>query len=95
MGNTIKKDKEENIVQKQTCIITYNHNMGGIDIMDQQLDGTEVLRKSYKWHKKLFLRIVMQCALSYHKLYKLKGGKDIFLYYLFVHTSSSMLQDWK
>ena len=50
--------------------------------MDQQLEGIDVLRKSYKWYKKLFLRLIMQCALSSHKLYKLKGGKDAFLYYL-------------
>ena len=33
-------------------------------------------------HKKLFLRLVMKCALASHKLYKLKEGKEDFLYYL-------------
>ena len=82
MGNTNKRDREGNIVQKPTCIISYNHNMGGVDMMDQQLDGIDVLRKSYKWYKKLFMRLVMQCALSSHKLYKLNGGRDTFLYFL-------------
>ena len=82
MGNTNKNDKEGNIVQKSTCIILYNHNMDGVDMMDQQLDGIEVLRKSYRWYRKIFLRLVMQCALSSHKLYKLKCGKDVFLYHL-------------
>ena len=50
--------------------------------MDQQLDGIDVLRKSYKWDKKLFLRLVRQCTLSAHKLYRLNGGKDVFLYFL-------------
>ena len=59
MGNTSKRDKEGNIVLKPACIIAYNHNMGGVDIMDQQIDGKEVLQKSYKWYKKLFLRLVM------------------------------------
>ena len=59
MGNTSKKDKERNIVQNPTCIIAYNHNMDGVDMMNQQLDGIDVLRKSYKWYKKLFLRLVM------------------------------------
>ena len=76
MGNTNKRDREGNIVQKPTCIISNNH------MMDQQLDGIDVLRKSYKWYKKLFMRLVMQCALSSHKLYKLNGGKDTFLYFL-------------
>ena len=56
--------------------------MGGIDMMDQQLDAIDVLKKSYKWYKKLFLRLVMQCSLSAHKLYKLQGGKDDFLHFL-------------
>ena len=46
--NTCKKDKDGNIVQKLTCLIAYNHNMGGVDMMDQQLDGREVLRTSYR-----------------------------------------------
>ena len=56
--------------------------MGGVDLMDQQLDGIDTLKKSYKWYKKLFMRLVMQCALSSHKIYKLQGGKDIFLFCL-------------
>ena len=81
-GNTNRRDKDGNIIQKPTSIIAYNHNMGGVDRIDQQLDGFDVLRKSYKWYKKLFLRLVMQCALASHKLYKLKEGKEDFLYYL-------------
>ena len=51
-------------------------------MMNQQLDGIDVLKKSYKWYKKLFLRLVMQCALSANKLYRLNGVKDVFLYLL-------------
>ena len=82
MGHTNKRDRDGNIIYKPTCIISYNNGMGGIDLMDQQLDGVEVLRKTYKWYKKIFLRLVMQCALSSHKLYKLNGGRDDFLQYL-------------
>ena len=66
-----KRDKDGNITTKPTCITSYNHNMGGVDMMDQQLDAIHVPRKSDKWYKKLFLRLVMQCSLSAHKLYKL------------------------
>ena len=51
-------------------------------MMDQQLDAIDVLRKSYKWYKKLFLRLVIQCSLSAHKSYKLQGGTDDFLHFL-------------
>ena len=46
MGQTRKRDKDGNVVQKPTGIISYNHNMGGVDMMDQQLEGIDVLRKS-------------------------------------------------
>ena len=82
MGNTSKRDRDGNIIQKPRSIISYNHNMGGIDLMDHQLEGLDVLRKSYKWYKKLFLRLVLQCALSSHKLYRLQGGKSVFLHFL-------------
>ena len=82
IGHTNRRDRDGNLIQKPTCINAYNVNMGGVDLMDQQLDGIDTLRKSYKWYKKLFLRLVMQCSLSAHKLYKLQGGKDVFLYFL-------------
>ena len=31
--------------------------MGGVDTMDQQLEGIDVLRKSYKWYNKLFSEV--------------------------------------
>ena len=82
MKNTNRVDKDGNVIQKPTSIIDYNHNMGGVDLVDQQLDSLEVLRKSYKWYKKLFLRLVMQYALASQKLYKKQGGKDDFLFFL-------------
>ena len=73
--NTNKRDRDGNIIRKPTCIIDYNYNMGGVDMVDQQLDAIDVLRKSYKWYKKLFLRLMMQCILASHKLYKKKAGE--------------------
>ena len=48
MGHTNKRDKDGNTIIKPTCIISYNQNMGGVHMMDQQLDAIDVLRKSYK-----------------------------------------------
>ena len=36
MGHTNKRDKDGNIITKPTCIISYNHNTVGVDVMDQQ-----------------------------------------------------------
>ena len=54
MKNTNRVDTDGNVIQKQTSIIDYNHNMGGVDLVDQQLDSLDVLRKSYKWYKSYF-----------------------------------------
>ena len=35
MGHTNKRDKDGNTITKPTCIISYNQNMGGVDMMDQ------------------------------------------------------------
>lgn len=45
MVNTSKVDGQGNIVRKPEAIVYYNTNMGGVDRMDQQLHGIQVLRK--------------------------------------------------
>ena len=52
MQNTKITDKDGNAVKKPSCIVRYNHCMGGVDLLDQQLDSLLVLRKSFKWYKK-------------------------------------------
>ena len=42
--NTNRVDTGVNVIQKPTCIIDYNHNMGGVDLVDQQLDSLDVLK---------------------------------------------------
>ena len=51
MGHTNKRDKDGNVIQKPKFINAYNHSIGGVDMMDQQLDGINIQRKSYKWYK--------------------------------------------
>ena len=46
--NANRVDTNSNVTEKPTCIIDYNCNMGGVDLVDQQLDSLDVLRKSYK-----------------------------------------------
>ena len=52
--NTSKVYGQGNIVKKPKAIVHYNTNMGGIDRMDQQLHGIQVLRKTYKWYQEMF-----------------------------------------
>jgi len=92
-GNNVaasaKKDKDGNAVMKPTCILDYNKSMGGVDLMDQQLDSLLVIRKSYKWYKKIVFRLLMQIMLSSHKLMQLKGDGHDFL--KFVHDVVTQL----
>ena len=69
-ANTCKSDRDRNIIQKPSCIIDYNYKMAGVDMPYLQVDSIEVLRMSYKWYKKLFLRLLMQYVLASHKLYR-------------------------
>ena len=68
MKNTNRVDTDGNVIQKPTSIIDYNHNMGGVDLVDQQLDSLHILRKSYKWYKKLFLRLVMPMCIGFSQI---------------------------
>ena len=48
MKNTSRRDHEGNVIQKPEAIIYYNHNMGGVDKIDQQLHCISVARKTFK-----------------------------------------------
>ena len=52
--NTNRVDTDRNVIHNATSIIDYNHNMSDVDLVDQQLDTLDVLRKSYKWYKSSF-----------------------------------------
>ena len=70
MIRTGKTDKDNNPTTKPACIIAYNHKMGGVDTVDQQLRSLSVVRKTYKWYKKIALWLFMQCALNAHKIHR-------------------------
>ncbi|KAJ4437804.1 hypothetical protein ANN_13742 [Periplaneta americana] len=43
---------------KPDIIHEYNMNMGGVDLADQVTQAYPSMRKTIKWYKKLFLRIM-------------------------------------
>ena len=71
------------------CVMSYSIKMGGVDHIDQQLHSVTVLRRSYKWYKKSFIRMMMMCVLSAHKLYQQQGGRCDFLEFL--HNVTTLL----
>ena len=83
MINTEKKTKEGETIQKPSMIKSYNSHMSGVDMVDQQLHGLQILRKTYKWYKKLALRLISQVLLNSHKLFQISTGKkNTFLEFL-------------
>ena len=48
MVNSGKVDSNTNPIFKPSMIADYNRNMGGVDMVDQQLYELHLLRKSYK-----------------------------------------------
>ena len=91
MCDSGKKDKDQNPVMKPSCIIDYNHQMGGVDLVDQQLHSFHTLRKSYKWYRKLALRLLMQCTMNAHKSYQLHTGDRKKDFLSFMHDVVSVL----
>ena len=61
-------DSDGNAMQKPTSIIHYNHSIGNVELIYQDLEGLEALQKSYKWYKKLFLMLVIPCRLAAYKI---------------------------
>ena len=70
-------------VFKPAAIKCYNQHMGGVDWVDQQLNCLQTLRKTYKWYRKLAIRLICESALNAHKVYQVHTGKkDTFTEFL-------------
>lgn len=70
-------------------------------MVDQQLESILAIRKTYKWYKKILFRLLLQSALSAHKVCQRDGSKRDFLKFLHDcvtvmirqrHVSSGLLQ---
>ena len=70
-------------VFKPAAIKCCNQHMGGVDRVDQQLNCLQTLRKTYKWYRKLAIRLICESALNAHKVYQVHTGKkDTFTEFL-------------
>ena len=73
-------------------IRAYNVHMGGVDRVDQQLHSIHLLRKSYKWYKKLVLHLISQVILNGHKIFqKHTGYTGDFLSFLHIIITELLL----
>ena len=66
--NVMKRPKGSREKQPMPCptmIVDYNNNMGGVDLTDQQLSYYSMTtRKTLKWWKKVFWRLVDICIVN-------------------------------
>lgn len=69
MVDTGKTDKDGTQIIKPAMISAYNHHMGGVDRLNQQLHSIQALRKTYKWYKKLAFRLILQAPLNGHNIF--------------------------
>ena len=80
-----------NDVIKPLAVRLYNLFMGGVDRVDQQLHGIHALRKTYKWYKKLAVRLIMQAALNAHKVFQYTTGKVEVDFLKYLHDVIALL----
>ncbi|XP_057310011.1 piggyBac transposable element-derived protein 4-like [Hydractinia symbiolongicarpus] len=76
MSETGQANKDGVAIRRPTMIKSYNSHMGGVDMVDQQLHNIDVLRKHYKWYKKVAFRLIMQAVLNSHKLFQFRTGNE-------------------
>ena len=69
----------------------YNHHVGGVNNIDQQLHYQHTLRKPYKWYRKLALRLISQFVLNAHKVYVTHTGINIVLLDFMSNAIASLL----
>ena len=65
--------------QKPRAIDNYNHEMGGIDVMDQTIHSYDCCRKSYSWFKKIDLNCIMRLIFNSWILYRRFENKVSYL----------------
>ncbi|XP_044761190.1 piggyBac transposable element-derived protein 1-like [Coccinella septempunctata] len=81
-----QKDGKKVTVQCPAMIAFYREIMGGVDLADQMSGLYELDRKSTKWWKKIFYRLMMMAAVNswiiYCQLKKKKFLSKVFLFCL-------------
>ena len=64
MVDIANRREGELVVQGPYAVKQYNLHMGGVDQVDQQLHSVLILHKTYKWLRKLALRLISQAVLT-------------------------------
>ena len=73
----MERVKPNSDVLKPIAIKSCNQHMGGVDRVDQQLHSLLVLRKTYKWYRKLAFRLNLQIIFNVYKIYVQRTNSSI------------------
>lgn len=57
-------------VNKPSCVVDYNSNMGAVDRVDQMLQPYDATRKTQRWYKKLMIHLLQIALLNSFLLFK-------------------------
>ncbi|KAG5861133.1 hypothetical protein JTB14_017912 [Gonioctena quinquepunctata] len=71
------KDGTSKEIDCPEAIVFYNCNMGGVDLADQMIPSYEHDRKSRKWWKKVFFRLLMTAVYNAYIIYTEVNKKKI------------------
>lgn len=66
----VQRRGDKETIQKPLMISKYNTHMGGVDLCDQLLSSYSMQRKSKKWWKKVFYRLIELSVLNSLVIYK-------------------------
>ncbi|XP_033218240.1 piggyBac transposable element-derived protein 4-like [Belonocnema kinseyi] len=61
--------RTEEYQEKPNVVISYNNNMGGVDLSDQIIHLYELLRKTVKWYRKVFFHFLDMATFSASVVY--------------------------
>ena len=71
------KNKRGQMKTKPECVKDYNENMSGIDLSDQMLSYYSTPRKTIRWYRKIFFRLIDICIWNSCYMYNKIGPKKI------------------
>lgn len=91
-----KVDKNGEPILKPTCVVDCCKNMGGVDLSDQIVQYSDILRKSLKWWSTLFFHLFNLMTVNAFLLYrKHKQSSDKTLHTKFRKSlMKSLLQEF-
>ena len=96
----VRRRGDDTPFPKPTMIDEYNHYMGGVDKLDQLISTYSFTKKSKKWWKKVFFRlleisVINACILymKFHPSFASNNRKHKYFRHLLIHEMVQLFLD--